>query len=122
MPASKPDPTREARINDEIIVDAYSGSEQAMGWYCYLADHLRFPFKARCVTQRAISPLEKGEMVTGLAMAPEAECEREMFVRIAWRDRTVAVPLMQLMSKSADPETRQVMEDWHYWVGRGYVF
>lgn len=93
-----------------------------MGWYYYLAEHLGFPFKARCVTERATSPLEKGETITALAMAPETECEREMFVRIAWHDRTVAVPLVQLMSRSADPETRQAMEDWHFWVGQGHMF
>ena len=29
----KRSPTREARIRDEIIVDAHAGSEQATGWY-----------------------------------------------------------------------------------------
>lgn len=32
-----------------------------MGWDAYLSDTLQFPFTARCVAQRAISPLERGE-------------------------------------------------------------
>lgn len=122
MRTAKRSPTREARINDEIIVDAYGGSEQAMGWYYYLADHLHFPFDARCAAERAISPLEVGETVKVLAMAPEDECDREMFVLIKWMDRSVAVPLMQLRARGVDSDTRQAIEDWHYWVGQGYVF
>lgn len=122
MQSSKRSPTREARIHDEIIVDAYGGSEQAMGWHYYLADRLHFPFAARCVTERAISPLKKGEEATVLAMALERECEHEMFVRIEWCDRLLAVPLVQLQAKGADRETSQAIEDWHYWVGQGYEF
>jgi hypothetical protein len=36
MPAPKRSPTREARIINEIVVDAYTESERAMGWYYYL--------------------------------------------------------------------------------------
>jgi hypothetical protein len=123
MQSPKRSPSREARIHDEIIVDAYGGSEQAMGWYYYLVDRLHFfSFAARCVTERAISPLRTGEAVTVLAMAPEEECEHEMFVRVQWRDRSVAVPLAQLQAEGADRETRLPIEDWHYWVGQGYEF
>ena len=54
---------REERIHNEIIVDAYDSVEQAMGWYTYLSDTLQFPFSARCIVRRVISPLEKGEEV-----------------------------------------------------------
>ena len=118
----KRSPTREARIRDEIIVDARDGSEQAMGWYYYLEDALRFPFEAGCVTERGISPLRKGETVTVLAMAPEEECEHEMFVRIQWQGRAFGVPLIQLEAKRADARTRQGIDDWRYWVGQGYTF
>lgn len=122
MQSPKRSPIREARIHDEIIADAYGGIEQAMGWYCYLDDHLHFPFGARCTADRAISPLRVGDPVTVLAMAPERECEHEMFVRIQWRARSVAVPLVQLQARSADRETRQAIGDWHYWVRQGYEF
>jgi len=45
-----------------------------------------------------------------------------MFVRIEWRERPVAVPLVQLQSKSAGADTRQAIEDWHYWVEQGHTF
>jgi hypothetical protein len=121
LPSPKRNAAREARIADEIIVDAYSDSERAMGWYYHLDAALRFPFQARCVRQRATSPLRRGEEVTVLAMAPEAECEHEMFVRVRWNDRRLAVPLVQVKPYRAEAGTRQAIEDWHYWVGRGYL-
>jgi hypothetical protein len=56
-------------------------------------------------------------------MAPEDECRREMLVEMPWEQkRTLAVPLSQLEVIDADEETRQAVEDWHYWVAMGYEF
>ena len=40
------EPVREDRIQNEVVVDAYGPEEQAMGWYYYLDDKLRFPFRS----------------------------------------------------------------------------
>ena len=55
-------------------------------------------------------------------MPPEEECEREMFVLMRWERRGLAVPLAQLEVVHADDTTRQAVEDWHYWLDRGYTF
>ena len=55
-------------------------------------------------------------------MAPDEDCNQEMFVLIQWKKRQLAVPLMQLEGIGVDEETRQAIEDWHYWVNRGYEF
>ena len=60
------DETREERIHMEIVVDAYGPEEQAMGWYVYLDDNLQFPFLARCIVKRVISPLQVGDEIEGL--------------------------------------------------------
>ena len=114
---------RENRIAEEIIVDAYGPEEQAIGWYYYLQDTLYFPFPARCIVEREISPLRKGDEVEVLNMAPEEECQHEMFVGIRWeRKRPLAVPLSQLRPiAETDEDTREAVEDWHYWVRQGYV-
>lgn len=114
------DDEREERITMEIVVDCYGPEEQAMGWYVYLQDHLGFPFLARCVARRAISPLRSGDEVEIVGMAPEEECQHEMFVLTRWDRGTLAVPLSQLEGVTVDDETRQAIEDWHYWVARGY--
>lgn len=122
MEQSSRDEVREQRIHDEIVVDAYGSEEQAMGWYYYLDDTLRFPFRARCVTERSISPLRAGDEVQVVKMAPEEECGHEMFVLTRWKHGTVAVPLSQLDGVTVDEETRQAIDDWHYWVARRYEF
>jgi hypothetical protein len=114
------DEEREQRITMEIIVDAYTPEEQAMGWYYSLEDRLHVPFVARCTAERAISPLRVGDEVDVVGMAPEEECQHEMFVLIRWERRGLAVPLAQLEGVAVDEQTRQVIEDWHYWVVQGY--
>jgi hypothetical protein len=125
MPQRPRDEAREQRIHDEIVVDAYGPEEQATGWYGYLEGTLQFPFLTRCVAERAISPLRIGDEVEVVGMAPAEECAHEMFVETPWERRTLAVPLAQLAAlpvEAVDEETRQAVEDWRYWVERGYTF
>ncbi|MBE9117311.1 calcium-binding protein [Lusitaniella coriacea LEGE 07157] len=98
----------------EIVVDAYGPEEQAMGWYYYWQDTMQFPFTATCIDKRRISPLKEGKTVEVTDMAPEDECEREMFVEIAWDDDILAVPLSQLEAPDADEKTQEAIADWHY--------
>jgi len=118
----KQDKKREQRIQQEIVVDAHNAEEQAMGWYYYLEAQLGFPFRAKCIAPRAISPLRKGQEVEVVGLAPAEECEQEMFITVTWEDRSLAVPLAQLKTTQADKTTRQAVEDWHYWVDQGYEF
>ncbi|MCC7165697.1 MAG: calcium-binding protein [Anaerolineae bacterium] len=120
MAGARKDPSREERIRMEIIVDAYGPEEQAMGWYYYLEDKLHFPFTAKCVAERAISPLRKGDEIKIVGMAPEKECEHEMFVVTPWERRTLAIPLAQLKPIAADAETDEAVADWHYWLNQDY--
>lgn len=116
------DEAREHRIAMEAIVDAYGPEEQAVGWYYYLEDKIQFPFEARCIEIRRISPLREGEQVKVTQMAPADECMREMFVEIEWQGRTFGVPLAQLQPLDVDEDTQEAIADWHYWVARGYEF
>lgn len=93
-----------------------------MGWYYYLDDRLRFPFTARCIAGRAISPLRVGDEVEVIGLAPENECTHEMFVVMRWERDGLAVPLAQLKPVAADEQTIQAVEDWHYWVEQDYTF
>jgi hypothetical protein len=122
MSRIKEDEVREDRIIMEIVVDAYNEEERSLGWYYYLEDKLRFPFKAKCITTKKTSPLLIGEEVEVTKMAPETECEHDMFVMISWQKRSLAVPLCQLKVSKADKQTLEAVADWHYWVKRGYEF
>lgn len=84
MPERPKGQEREERINTEIIVDAYGPDEQAIGRYCYLEDHLQFPFLARGAARRSISPLRVGDEIEVVGLAPAEECGHEMFVLTLW--------------------------------------
>jgi hypothetical protein len=118
----KENKSREKRIYDEAIVDAYGSAEQALGWYCYIDGKLAFPFRAKCIQEREISPLYKGETVKVVGMPPEEDCMHEICVMIAFKDRSLAVPLSQLMPLGVSSKIRQAILDWHYWAARGYTF
>ena len=128
QPKRKPrpaeEPEREERIMMEIVVDAYTEEERAMGWYYYLEDQLHFPFTAHCIQKRAISPLRVKDEAEVISMAPESDCECEVFVMIRWEDKDgLGVPLSQLEPiKATAKETKEAVADWHYWVRMGYQF
>lgn len=123
------DTAREERISMEIVVDAYDREEVALSWYYHLDEALGYasePILARCIAERAISPLQVGDEVEIVGMAPAEECECEMFVMIRWgtpaEKQGLGVPLSQLQLYSGDQAALQAAEDWHYWVSRGYQF
>jgi hypothetical protein len=121
--AKKRNARRERRIEMEITVDAYGAEERAMGWYYYLEAKLHCPFRATCIAERSISPLRKGDKVEVVGMAPESECECEMFVEISWDGRRLGVPLAQLKpGRRTDKDTKEAVADWHYWRDQGYIF
>lgn len=123
------DPEREERIVMEIVVDAYDSEERVLGWYYYLDEQISYasePTLARCIRDRAVSPLQVGDEVEILRMAPEEECRCDMFVMIPWDKHggkpELAVPLSQLEVIHGEESVREVVEDWHYWIDRGYIF
>ena len=125
MAKAKPqrDEARERRISMDIVVDCCDESERAMGWYCYLENELRFPFTTTCIAKRAISPLRVKDEVEVIGVPESDECQREMFVMIPWEKDGLAVPLSQLKPiRETDEQSKQAVEDWHYWVRMGYEF
>jgi Calcium binding len=110
-------PEREERIDMEIVVDAYTPEEQAMGWYYYLADKINFPFQAKYSTRA-------GEVVEVIDMAEEEECETDMLVQIRYRELDAedvfTIPLTNVEPLEADAPTLEAIADWHYWLEHGY--
>jgi hypothetical protein len=122
MAKSKRDEVRKDRIQNEAIVDAYGPEEQSLGWYYYLENKIHFPFQAKCIRAKAVSPLLKGETVEVRCLAPENVCSTDMLVQIRWHGRAMAVPLSQLTGVDVDKSTAEAIADWHYWVAQGYCF
>ena len=65
-----------------------------------------------------------GDEVEVIGMPGEEECSHEMYVSIRWdRKEGLAVPLSQLKPiGDTDEETREAIDDGHYWVRMGYEF
>ena len=113
---------REDRIEMQVVVDAYGPEERAMGWYYYLDEKLAVPFEARVKAELPSSPLNIGDHVEVLGMAPEQACERDMLVWVRWPKRKLAVPLSQLVPLTDENATNEAVADWHYWMSHGYEF
>ena len=112
------DAERDERIEMEIIVDAYTADEQAMGWHIYLEETMEFPFDARCIEEQEVSPLEEGETVRVVGKPSSEPSLRQQFVTIQWMDREFGVPLSQLEPVEASTATEQAVSDGHYWLER----
>ena len=112
------DKEREERIKMEIIVDAYTREEQATGWHIYLDDTMDFPFEARCIEEREVSPLDESETVRVVGMPRTEPSLKQMFVTVEWKNSELGVPLSQLEPVEASGDTEQAITDWHYWLER----
>ena len=114
------DAAREPRIHRDSIAEAAGPEEHATSWYTARAATLQVPVPATCTARRAVSPLEPGEECDVVGIAPEEECPHAMFVLLRWRPHELAVPLHQGDGIQVEEDTQQALEDWHYWVERGY--
>jgi hypothetical protein len=45
-----------------------------------------------------------------------------MMVEIQWQNRTMGVPLSQLAGVKVNDDTKEAINDWHYWIEHGYCF
>ncbi len=91
------------------FLDANGPEEQVMGWYYYLDDKLRFPFQAKCIAPKVVSPPRKGETVEVQRMAPEDACSADMLVLIRWHGRAMTVPLSQLVAIDPDQSAAEAI-------------
>jgi hypothetical protein len=118
MTGREHDEEREKRIRTEIIVDAYTPEEQATGWHIYLDETMDFPFEARCIKEKSVSPLDEGETVRVVGKPTGDPSLRQQLVTVELMNREFGVPLEQLAPIEATSNTEQAIEDWHYWLGR----
>lgn len=77
----------------------------------------------RNVSRKRKSRLRKGEKVTVLEFLDDDEyLGGDFFVCIDWMGRKMGVSLAQPKLPKVNKETRQTVEDWQPWKGRGYQF
>ena len=115
MKRLRKDLIREQRIQNEVVAGA-CGPEQAMGWYYYLENNLRFSFQAQCVVRNWF--LRSGQVSGSMHTGARGRCLKDMLVSIRWQKRNLVVPLSQLTPTGSDDTTREAIADWHYWVSQ----
>ena len=125
MANQETDPSREQRIDYEIVVDAYDEAERAMGWYCLLQDKISFPFLAKWKkTNKKTGAISEKE-VEVIDMASADDCESSMYVEVAYigeKDDTFTAKLSDIEAINPDADSEEAIADWKYWVDMGYGF
>ncbi len=57
-------------------------------------------------------------------MSSEDDCQEDMLVEVLYKEDTVedtlSAPLYDIVPLEADSQTQEAIEDWHYWIDRGY--
>lgn len=118
------EPEREARIHDEITVDAYGDEEVTSSWYYYLEDKLNFPFLAMVQThkmQHARAGMSYcASKVRVLGLAPLQRCSARHIwamgiLSTAGSETPVHILLTDLTSVDADEMREEALTDWMYW-------
>jgi hypothetical protein len=114
------DENRKDRIEDEVIVDCYDEYEVAMGWFYYLHDNLKLPFKASIVGDIKINSIQKGDIVivTEFINSDEDNVSIEDFIAtvgIEKGEHIYDVPLENIKGIDCNNDTFNAIEDWRYW-------
>jgi hypothetical protein len=126
MATVEPNKIREERIKTEIIADAEEKEDRAMAWYDYLDDSLNFPFMGKWTKKGRKTSAPQPKEVEVLGMAPDDECEKDMFVEVVYPDGkdedVFTARLSEIEVIDADEDTKEALADWQYWLARGYKF
>lgn len=120
MGKKKSDISRRNRIEYEVIVDCYDEYEMAMGWFYYLNDNLKFPFKASIVGDIKIDSLQEGDsiIVTEFINSSKDDVSMYNFLPTVWIEKgehIYDIPLVNVKSVDCDDDTFNTIEDWRYW-------
>jgi hypothetical protein len=116
-PKDRTDKVREARIQDEIIADAYDDDEVLSGWYHYLEEKLRFPFQAY-VNMENPEQINLKILVTVLRLADIRLCSTRciwLVVHVRNSSWYFYIPVSEIMEVKVDKKTVQTLADWIYW-------
>ncbi|MEM6822733.1 MAG: calcium-binding protein [Verrucomicrobiota bacterium] len=104
-------------ITYDVIVDCYNETEQAMGWYYYLQDHLLFPFEA-CIIDDPDLPFS-GAKVTVIALASEEACSNGIYIIAKNKsDCKMILQLEHIRSDELEKDTPNPISLWKYWIAQ----
>jgi hypothetical protein len=104
------------KIDYEIIVDCYDEYEVSMGWYYYMEETLKFPFKAKAKLKKVEGTAKLTEVsVTGLAADEEGFMHNDFDLEIITGKYVINIAYSKLSHIKADDETLEALAIWDYW-------
>ena len=116
--AREKDAARDHRIHDEIIVDAYGDGEQAMSWYYYMEENMKFPMEAK-VKLRLRGGKTEEKAVKIVEVDPKSETSLTLRLGIAEgkSERVQYISPADILSIQTTEEILEILNDWLYWHG-----
>ncbi len=100
----------------QAIVNSAQGDDDfavMQKWHDYLEEHLVFPFTAT-IEEYQRGPVHEGARVTVLSITSLADPYGNI-VAVKHKDGVYELPLCDLKATKANPETRQLVEDYSEW-------
>lgn len=111
-----PDPAREHRILDEIIVDCYDEVEEYMGWYYYMADNLAFPIDVTVRLRRRDGATEdRAAQIIGVDPKSEQGTPIRLGIAEPGSERIQYISPEDLSTARTTPKNLEILNDWLYW-------
>ena len=104
------------KIDYEIIVDCYDEYEVSMGWYYYMEETLKFPFKAKAKLKKVDGSVKLTEIqVTGLAADEEGFMGNDFDLEILVGGYATDIAYTKLSDIKADDQSLEAFAIWKYW-------
>ena len=108
-------------IDYEVVVDAYDDSEVYMGWYYFMSERLKFPFKAVATIKKRNGTSEKHtvEVVEDATDGDRFKCQA-YYVNVDYEGVMMKAEVGDLKPINASEETLKAITVWQYGKENGY--
>lgn len=107
------------KIDYEIIVDCYDEYEVSMGWYYFMEETVKFPFRATAKFKKRNGSIEQKEIeIIGLASDEEGFMKNDFDLEIEVGEHISTIAYSKLSNIKASQETIDAFTIWNHWISR----
>ena len=108
-------------INFEVVVDAYDDDEVYMGWYYFMSESLKFPFRAETTIKKRNGKTEECtvDVVEDATNPNRFKCQA-YYVNVDYEGVLMKVEIADLKPINASDETQKAITVWKYWLAKRY--
>ena len=108
-------------IDYEVVVDCYDDDEVHMGWYYFMAESLKFPFRAETTIKKRNGKTEECtvDVVEDATDGERFKCQA-YYVNVDYEGVLMKVEIADLKPINASDETLKAITVWKYFIENGY--